>query len=191
MKNIVHVAVLFMVTLSFSLEGCAVYVKPHPSSDAIASIGKNKITQKAYVVISDRDLALEQSVHFGLIGYLNPVSVKVGETLKVYSEEYFNELFNEVAFTNQPSDSIGVVFEIKGFNISAFEKAAHLELHMAINDKTNKQIFEKLYLADGKGHFPLYSGNVTEQQHVQETTEEAFQKVFDVISKDIQKITFM
>jgi hypothetical protein len=190
MKKLGHVAVLFLVSLFF-LEGCVIYMKPHPSSDAIASIGKNKITQKANVVISDKDLALEQSVHFGIIGFLFPVNVKVGETLKVYSEEYFNEIFNEIAFNNPPADDITVVFEIKSFDISAIGTAAHLELNMVINDKNKKQIFEKLYNADGEGHFFLYLSEATQMQQVQKTTEEAFQKVFDEMIKDIQKITFM
>lgn len=190
MKKLRHVAGLFMLSLLF-FGGCATYIKPHPSPDALASIGKNKIAQKAHIVISDKDLTFEQSVHFGLLGFLFPVNVKVGEALKAHSEEYFSKIFsNEVTFSNQSADSISVVFEIKDFNISAIGTAAHLKLNMVIKDRTAKQIFEKLYTADGKGHAPLYLSTATQMQQVQETTEESFQKVFDEISKDIQKIDF-
>ena len=190
MKKQGHVAVLFMVSLLF-LGGCATYIKPHSSPDALASIGNNKIAQKADIVISDKDLALEHSVHFGLVGFLFPVNVKVGEALKTHSEEYFSKIFsNEVTFRNQSADSISVVFEIKDFNISAVGTAAHLELKMAVNDKNKKQILEKIYIADGKGYPPLYFGSGDQELQVKNTTEEAFQKVFNEISKDIQKIAF-
>jgi hypothetical protein len=189
MKNPMDVAVVLMVSLLL-VAGCATQMKPRPSSDVIASVSKNKIAQKANVVISNKDSALEHSVNFGLVGFLFPVTVKVGETLKVYSEEYFGKIFNDVTFSNPPAESIIVVFEIKGFDISAFGKAAHLELKMVINDKSNKQLYEKIYSADGKSHGPFYLSEVTQQRQVQETTQEAFQKVFDEISKDIQTIAF-
>ena len=189
MKKPMHVAAVLMVSLFF-VAGCALQMKPRPSSGAIASIGTSKIAQKASVVISDKDLALEQSVHFGLVGYMSPVNVKVGETLKVYSEEYFGTIFSEVAFGNPPAENIAVVFEINDFDISAVGKAAHLELKMVINDKSNKQLHEKTYSADGKSHGPIYLSSGTQQLQVQETTQEAFQKVFDEISKDIKAITF-
>lgn len=189
MKNPMHVAAVLIVSLLFVV-GCATQMKPRPSSAAIASIDKTKITQKANVVISNKDLALEQTVHFGLVGFLFPVNVKVGETLKVYSEEYFGEMFNEVVFSNPSAENITVAFEIKSFDISAVGKAAHLELKMVINDKSNKQLHEKIYSADGKSHAPFYLNEVTQQRQVLETTQEAFQKVFNELSKDIKTIAF-
>ena len=127
MKKIIRVTTVLMAFLLFAT-GCAIQMKPRPSTAAIDSIGITKIAQKAHVVISAKDLVLEQSVHFGLMGYLFPVNVKVGETLKVYSEEYFGEIFNEVVFSNPSAEDITVTFEIKSFDISAIGKAAHLEL---------------------------------------------------------------
>ena len=189
MKKLMHATAVLMGLLLF-VTGCATQMKPRPSTAAIASIGMTKITQKANVVISGKDLALEQSVHFGLMGYLFPVNVKVGETLKVYSEEYFGEIFNEVVFSNPSAENITVAFEIKGFDISAVGKAAHLELKMVVNDKNSKQLHEKIYSADGKSHAPFYLHEASQQRQVQETTQEAFQKVFNEISKDIKAITF-
>ncbi len=189
MKKIIRVTTVLMAFLLFAT-GCAIQMKPRPSTAAIDSIGITKIAQKANVVISAKDLVLVQSVHFGLMGYLFPVNVKVGETLKVYSEEYFGEIFNEVVFSNPSAEDITVTFEIKSFDISAIGKAAHLELKMVINDKSNKQLHEKIYSADGKSHGPFYLNEVNQQRQVQETTQEAFQKVFNEISKDIKAITF-
>jgi hypothetical protein len=189
MKNLMRIAAVSMVSLLF-VAGCAMQMKPRPSPAAIAAIGKTKITQKANVVISDKDLALEQSVHFGLVGFMFPVKVKVGETLKVYSEEYFDEMFREVAFSNPTADNITVAFEIKGFDISTVGTAAHLELKMVVNDKNNKQLHQKVYSANGKSHGPFYLSDATQQLQVQETTQEAFTKVFDEISKDIKTIAF-
>ena len=190
MRTLQHVLAPLILSL-FLLVGCVTYMKPHPSSSAITSISKNKTAQKANVVISDKDLALEQSAHFGLVGFAFPVSVKVGETLRVYSKEYLSEIFSEVTSTSQPVDGMSVIFEIKIFDISAVGKAAHLELKMVINDKNQKQLVQKTYSANGRSHFPTYLGPATQQQQIQRTTEDAFRKVFDEISGDIQKLIHM
>ena len=157
-----------------------------PSETAIRSHIHKKINRSVTVLISDHDFGLTHDVHMGLVGYITPYRVYPGRTLKAHAELYLMQLFDKVSFDVQGYSDIYIDLDIRSFDITAVNKAAHLKVGINIMNNNMKSILAKDYSGDGDGHVPLYLADIQQEQQVAKTTNQAFEQVFVQIVNDIQ-----
>lgn len=185
MKRYGHIPFVLLFMVIFS--GCATTVRNAPVSIDIP--GEFKKNAAITVLISEIDLKREESVSFGLIGFLFPLKVEVGEMLKSSAANCFNKLFNEVSIATSGAGNI-VSLKIEEFSLSALRGKAHFKLMMTIKNEAGGTIMENNYSADGSGHAPIYWSDADQMDQISKTTQEAFQAVFSQIATDVKAIKF-
>ncbi len=141
------------------------------------------------VVIDDKDVGSVAYSRFGLIGFVFPEIVAVGDTLQGYAEHYFTHAF--AGARTSPAPSAGgshAKLTIDQFSISAFRKEASLDLTVHLTDHNGTQLLSRSYHGTGEGHFPLYLNEFEQKAQVLTTTRQAFDAVFDQLWADLVSI---
>ena len=191
-KFSLNVSAIWILICSFigivAFTGCATYVGTHPRIIDVPI--QSNIQETITVVISQEDLEREEAVSFGIVGFLFPVKVKVGEMLKSSATDCFNRFFNEVKFGDSISEGASVALKIEEFYIFGIDAKAHLKLLMTIANKSGEKIIEKSYVGSGSAHAPMYLNEANQRMQVSKTTEEAFYMVFNEIVSDLESIKF-
>ncbi|MCD4782015.1 MAG: hypothetical protein K8S27_15935 [Candidatus Omnitrophica bacterium] len=170
------------------LSGCSTFVVPRVTTFEPT---QEKFDKAANVVISEEHLKEKEHVHFGLAGFLAPVSVRVGDTMVQHALSNFSNIFREVKLndTSQPSpDSVTVQLETERFEVIGLSWHATLDLKMRVLNSNDKNIFEKNYHVEGSRHSMLFNNEFEQQIHVKLTTEEAFIQVFSEITDDLRHL---
>lgn len=182
---------LIFFILSICFTGCATYVNPivHSVTDGHFEKKSSKLT----ILIPEEDLKQTRSAHFGIVGLLFPVSVEVGNTLQRYSISYFSKMFSDITINEKVTENALVILTFKDVSVSALDGRARLELRMEIKNRSGSTVLDKTYSGEGSGHFPIYCCDAytaarAQENQIRKTTEEVFEKVFNEIMVDVEKL---
>jgi len=166
--------------------GCAHYVHPTPTRSAYVMQGKN--AGAANIVISDTDLAKTSSAHFGLLGFLFPVTVRWGKVVPEYLQECTRKVFREVAVNG--SGKFDAVFDVRitAAELSALTGKANVALFVDGKLADGRSLVNGEYTGAGMGHFPIYQEPATVEQwlQVERTTDQALMIVCNKLVNDVQ-----
>jgi hypothetical protein len=164
--------------------GCAHYVYLVPAQSLDATQGTNAGT--ANLAISDNDLAKTSSAHFGLVGFLFPVSVRWGKAVPEYLSNCTRRVFSDVTVNGQ--GKYDAVFEVKitEADVSALTGKATVTLLIDGKWTDGRSLVHGEYSGSGTGHFPLYQDTVYQWKQVETTTHQALTNACNTFINDVR-----